>query len=163
MLAVRELRDVDARTFRDHVATVYEPVVMRGLVRDWPAVTAGLDSPAAAIHYLKQFDNGNPVDAILMRPETRGEIGYDDAMQGFNFVRNRLPVSTICEQLTRYGHFEVAPALAVQSALTDECLPGFASGNPLSVLASQVRPRIWFGNRVTVPAHFDESNNVACV
>ena len=35
--------------------------------------------------------------------------------------------------------------------------------NRLPVLDDAVAPRIWLGNRVTVPAHFDESNNVACV
>jgi hypothetical protein len=33
----------------------------------------------------------------------------------------------------------------------------------LEILESGVAPRIWIGNRITVPAHFDESDNVACV
>jgi cupin-like protein len=33
----------------------------------------------------------------------------------------------------------------------------------LPILDQAVAPRIWLGNRITVPAHFDESNNVACV
>ena len=37
-------------------------------------------------------------------------------MDGFNFVRNRLPVSAILEQLARYAQFEDPPSVAVQSA-----------------------------------------------
>jgi hypothetical protein len=98
-----------------------------------------------------------------MPPQVRGEIHYNPAMDGFNFARNRLPVSAIIEQLSRYALFEHAPAVAVQSALVDECLPGFTRENVLDVVDHAVPPRIWLGNRVTVPAHFDESDNVACV
>src|SRR5205823_281238 len=44
-----------------------------------------------------------------------------------------------------------------------DCLPGFAAQNRLALLPESVAPRLWLGNRVTVPAHFDESNNIACV
>ena len=33
----------------------------------------------------------------------------------------------------------------------------------MPILDAAVAPRIWLGNRVTVPAHFDESYNLACV
>ena len=33
----------------------------------------------------------------------------------------------------------------------------------MPLLDAAVAPRIWLGNRVTVPAHFDESFNLACV
>ena len=163
MQPVRELQDVDARRFRDEVASGYEPVVMRGLVASWPAVRSGRTSPAHISRYLAQFDNGRDVDAILLPPQACGEIGYDASMEGFNFVRNRLPVSAVIEQLSRYARFDKAPAVAVQSALIEECLPGFARENVLDILESGVAPRIWIGNRITVPAHFDESDNVACV
>jgi len=163
MQPIRELHGVDARTFSEQIEVAYEPVVMRGLVADWSAVHAGRSSPAHASRYVAQFDNGREVDAILMPPQARGEIQYDAAMDGFNFVRNRLPISAIIEQLSRYARFEQAPSVAVQSALIEECLPGFTRENALGILDPGVAPRIWLGNRITVPAHFDESNNVACV
>src|SRR5688572_32176993 len=98
-----------------------------------------------------------------MPPEARGRIAYNDSMDGFNFVRNRLPVTAILEQLARYAQFDEPPAVAVQSAPISDCLPGFATENRLPLLDVAVEPRIWIGNRVTVPAHFDESQNLACV
>lgn len=129
----------------------------------WPAVASALTSPAQLARYLAAFDSGRPVDAVLLPPEARGRIAYNDTMDGFNFVRNRLPVSAILEQLSRYALFEDPPSVAVQSALIAECLPGFAQENGLPLFGAAVAPRIWIGNRVTVPAHFDESENLACV
>jgi hypothetical protein len=160
---IREWHDVDQRTFREEIATRYAPAVLRGVARDWPAVRAALTSPAALCAYLAGFDSGSPVDAILMKPQARGRISYNDAMDGFNFAHNRLPVSAIIEQLSRYALFDEPPSVAVQSALVADCLPGFAAENRLSILDEAVAPRIWLGNRVTVPTHFDESSNVACV
>jgi len=160
---VPEWRDVDERTIREEILTRHRPAVLRGLVREWPAVQAALAAPANLARYLAAFDIGNPVDAILMPPEARGRIAYNEAMDGFNFVRNRLPVTAILEQLARYAQFEDPPAVAVQSAPLSDSLPGFAAENRLAVLDPAVEPRIWIGNRVTVPAHFDESQNLACV
>lgn len=160
---IEEWRGVDEKTFREEIATRYRPAVLRGLVSPWPAVQAALRSPAEASRYLTAFDSGHPVDAILMPPEARGRITYNDAMDGFNFARNRLTVSAIVEQLSRYALFEDPPSVAVQSALIPECLPGFVEDNRLPILDPAVAPRLWLGNRVTVPAHFDESDNVACV
>ena len=98
-----------------------------------------------------------------MPPQARGRIAYNDSMDGINFAHRRLPLSAIVEQLSRYALFDNPPSVAVQSALIPECLPGFAVENRLPVLDEAVAPRIWLGNRVTVPAHVDESNNVACV
>jgi hypothetical protein len=160
---IAEWHDVDQATFAREIATRYQPAVLRGVVAQWPAVRHGRESPVAFYRYLAGFDSGRPVDAILMRPEVHGRIGYDATLDGFNFARNRLPITTLVEQLARYGHFDDPPSLAVQSALVPDCLPGFQAENRLPLLPDSVAPRIWLGNRVTVPAHFDESSNVACV
>jgi hypothetical protein len=161
--AIPEWHGLDEEAIRAQVLAEYRPAVLRGLVQDWPAVKAARVSPAELARYLAAFDSGKAVDAILMPPEVRGRIAYDESMDGFNFVRNRLPVSAILEQLSRYAAFPQPPAVAVQSAPVADCLPGFALQNRLSLLDAAVAPRIWIGNRVTVPAHFDESENVACV
>ena len=153
---------LDDEAVRRDVIGSARPAILRGWVKAWPSVAAGRRSPAALVEYLRGFDNGAPVDAIMTPPEVEGRVFYDAAMNGFNFIRNRLPVSTIAEQVLRYSGFPRPPAVAVQSALIRDCLPGFAAQNPLSVLEG-VEPRIWFGNAITTPAHLDEWNNIGCV
>ena len=160
---IPEYHDVDARTFREAILSEYRPAVLRGMVKSWPAVQAALVSHAHIVRYLALLDSGKPVDAVLMPPQAGGRISYDDSMNGVNFVHKRLPLSGVVEQLSRYAMFDNPPSVAVQSALIPECLPGFTAENRLPILDEAVAPRIWLGNRVTVPAHVDESNNVACV
>jgi len=100
---------------------------------------------------------------LLTAPEIDGQIFYNDAMSGFNFLRNRLPLAAVAEQVLRYAAFPRSPAVAAQSALIRDCLPGFTAENSLSIVDDNVLPRIWLGNRITTPAHVDEWNNIGCV
>ena len=162
--AIPERHGVDERIFREEILQQRKPVVMRGLVRHWQAVAHGARSPAAVAGYLKGFDSGVPVNAIMTRPEVRGRIFYRDDMSGFNFVRNRLPISAVIDQLLRYAQGQgVPPSVAVQSALVPEALPGFEKENTMPVLDAAIAPRIWIGNTITVPAHVDDADNIACV
>ena len=161
--AIREFSGLDSATIRREVLLEKRPAILRGLVRDWPAVKQGLDSPAALVRYLNRFDSGKPVDALLTAPEIDGRIFYDEAMTGFNFLRNRLPLAAVAEQVLRYAQFPKSPAVAAQSALIRDCLPGFSAENVLSIVDANVLPRVWLGNRITTPTHVDEWNNIGCV
>jgi hypothetical protein len=163
LTAIRELSTLDDEVIRREVLASARPAVLRGLVNAWPAVGVGRRSPAAVVEYLRRFDNGALVDAIMTPPEVGGRVFYNEAMSGFNFVRNRLPIAAVAEQALRYGAFARAPAVAVQSALMRDCLPGFSAENPLSVIDSAVLPRIWLGTAITTPTHLDEWNNIGCV
>lgn len=159
---IREFAAFDDRIQREVIASA-QPAVLRGLVRDWPAVAAGRQSPTTLVEYLRRFDNGRPVDAIMSPPEVEGRIFYDADMTGFNFVRNRVALCAVAEQALRYSSFERAPAVAVQSALIGACLPGFSAQNRLSFLEEAIVPRIWLGTAITTPTHLDEWNNIGCV
>jgi cupin-like protein len=163
LTAIREFSTLDADAIRSEVIASGRPAVLRGLVNAWPAVAVGRRSPAAVVEYLRRFDNGGLVDAIMTPPEVGGRVFYNEAMSGFNFARNRLPITAVAEQVLRYGAFARAPAVAAQSALIRDCLPGFSAENPLSVLDSAVLPRIWLGTAITTPTHLDEWNNIGCV
>ena len=160
---IREFTELSDEAIRNDVIASGRPAVLRGLVRSWPAVKHALESRDEIVSYLRGLDNGTPVDAIMTAPEERGRVFYNAAMSGFNFVRNRLPLSTVAEQVLRYSAFPNPPAVAVQSALIRDCAPDFAAQNRLSFLSADVLPRIWLGNAITTPAHFDEWNNVGCV
>jgi hypothetical protein len=161
--AIRELETRDAGRIRREVLGGGEPAVLRGLVSDWPAVAAARASPGALLDYLRRFDSGAPVDAIMTPPEAAGRIFYRERLEGFNFVRNRLPLSAVAQQALRYAGHPQAPAVAVQSAPIRESLPGFVEANPLPVADPAAQPRIWLGNAVTTPTHLDEWYNIGCV
>jgi hypothetical protein len=160
---VKEYSDLSADEFRRDVLPERRPAILRGLVREWPAVREFLHSPEALVRYLKRHDSGAPVDALMTPPDVDGQIAYNDSMSGFNFHRNRLPLSEIAAQVLRYAQFPKPPAVAAQSALIRDCLPAFAAENPLALLDEKILPRIWLGNRITTPAHVDEWNNIGCV
>jgi hypothetical protein len=162
-LVIREFSALDAGTIRRDILPDKRPAVLRGFVSEWPAVTQGLVSPAALVRYLLHFDSGKSVDALLAAPEVDGQIFYNEAMTGFNFLRNRLPLAAVAEQALRYAQFPKSPAVAAQSALIRDCLPGFSDENRLNIVDDNVLPRIWLGNRITTPTHVDEWNNVGCV
>ena len=160
---IREFETRDTELIRLEVLESGEPAVLRGLVNDWPAVAAARTSPLALLEYLRRLDSGAPVDAIMTAPEIKGRIFYREALNGFNFVRNRLPLTAVAEHALRYADQSRAPAVAVQSALMRDCLPGFAAANPLPVTDPSAQPRIWLGNAVTTPTHLDEWFNIGCV
>jgi hypothetical protein len=160
---MKEYSGLSVDEIRRDVLPDKHPAILRGLVRDWQAVHEFLASPAALVRYLKRHDSGAPVDALMTPPEIEGEIFYNAAMSGFNFHRNRLPLSQIAAQVLRYAQFPKPPAVAAQSALIRDCLPAFEQENKLPLFDGTVLPRIWLGNRITTPTHVDEWNNVGCV
>jgi hypothetical protein len=163
MQPMKELHGVTREHFERDVAPAYEPVVLRGVVAQWPLVAQGCAGLEPCLRYLMSFDGGLPVDALLAKPEPTRAFGYRPGLDGFNFARDKRPYAALFEQLWRYSHFPDPPALAAQSALVAQALPGLAQANALPLLDAAVAPRIWIGNRATVPAHFDDSHNLACV
>jgi hypothetical protein len=161
--ALPEWQGLGARGFSEEILSRGEPAILRGFVRYWPSVARARQSPEAISAYLSAFDRGATVDALLMPPEVEGRIFYSEDLRGFNYLRSKRSVSAILEQVARYSHFPAAPAVALQSAPIAEALPGFELENPMPALDRGVHPRIWIGNRVTTPAHFDQSHNLACV
>ena len=165
------VEEYDARTPQGAQAFVLadvvagaRPVVIRGLCRDWPAVRRAQGSFDDFARMLAALDNGKPVDVLHMAPEHGGVVGYNAALDGFNYRHFKV---SLTEALTRLATYSRAagdtPGLALQSAPVADCAPGFIETHPMPCLPASVMPRLWIGNRVTTPAHFDASQNLAVV
>jgi hypothetical protein len=98
-----------------------------------------------------------------MPPSARGRIFYNANLDGFNYTSDAVTVGAVLERMAKYAALANPASIAVQSALIADCLPGFLEENRNPVLDRSIAPRIWIGNHVVTPAHFDESSNVACV
>lgn len=141
----------------------HQPVVLRGQVADWPLVQAARAGDDHVARELLSLSSNTLVDALLLAPQHRGRIFYGPEGEGFNFIRNRLPLDQLLEQVQRYARFDPAPAVAAQSAPVADCLPGFGAAHALDLVPRAATARLWLGTAIVTPAHFDESANIACV
>ena len=161
--AIEEVRLTGQAITLKEIVDREQPLVLRGLCRDWPIVALARQSDSAFAKGIAECDNGTPVDALLIAPGAQGVIGYNAAMDGFNYEHFRVSVTEVLQRLAAYSRRDDVRGLAMQSALILSCLPGLLETHSVPFLDPNVQPRLWMGNRVTTPAHFDSYHNIAVV
>lgn len=154
---------VDAATFSAEIAGGYHPVVLRGQVRDWPAVAAARQGTAAMAGYIAQFDQGRGVDVMIGQPAIEGRYFYTDDARGMNFARQDVPIAALLSELLRLADATRPPALYAGAAAAGEHLPGWAEANDIALPIPEATPRVWIGNATRIATHFDQSANLAAV
>lgn len=165
-LSVREIGRIDApgaEQFRDEIVEPCQPVVLRGLAADWPAVAAGHCGPEAFADYLARFATDIAVEVFFGAPEIAGKYYYGGRPDGFNFERRRMRFADALQAMLEACAAEGGPSAYVGSAPTELCLPGFAAQNTTAQLGPAVEPRIWLGTASNVSCHYDTLDNLACV
>ena len=154
---------IDLKTFREEILPAAKPVVLKGLVADWPIVRAGRESPRALADFIRGFDRGATVPIIECPVSSDGRLFYRDDMSGFNFERKVAGIGATLDRLLSLADEPQPITLFIESMPTDRHLPDFAARHPMPLLPPTVPPRIWLGNRVTVQTHYDLLENIACV
>jgi Cupin-like domain len=160
---IAETSDISAADLSDDVLASEQPLLIRGLVSDWPAVKHGLESNARIVDYLQGFDSGKAVTALHSPPEAAGRIFYNEDMTGFNFEFRRLALKEALQLAQSHVGLPSPPSLYVGSTNVDHWLPGFRKQNDLPVQHLDPLVSIWIGNRSRVAAHYDFPSNIACV
>ena len=146
--------------FLHDVVEPCRPVIIRGLVGDWPVVAAGT-SPGTLRGYLRQFDTGGEVEAFFGAPPIGGKYYYGDGLGGFNFERRRTGFGAALDAMVSALGRPGSESIYMGSLPVDDYLPGFAAQNPMPLVP--VPPRIWLGHASDISAHYDTADNLACV
>ncbi|WP_093536520.1 cupin-like domain-containing protein [Stenotrophomonas rhizophila] len=141
-----------------------EPVVLRGIARDWALVQAGLRSPQDALAYLRGFDAGLPVQYSFGGPEIEGRPFYNDDFTQLNFEVRRGLLTQVLDEIADTFDAPKPPTYYVASLLIERALPGFAQANDAGLAGQGIdaSASIWIGNRVTASCHYDTPDNLAC-
>jgi Cupin-like domain len=156
-------RDLRRERFQREIVESCQPVVLRGLVAEWPVVQAAQGNPARLKDYLAAFDAGTRVEAYLGSPAIEGKYYYGRELKGFNFERRMMKMLDALQLMMDSLARADAPSIYVGSVPTGDSLPGFAASNPMPLLGQGVGPRIWLGTRSNVSCHHDTFDNIACV
>jgi hypothetical protein len=155
-------RGVDLKAFREEVLPAAQPVVLKDLVADWPAVRAAKVSPRAFADEIRQYDIGKPIIVIDLPRETDGRMFYRDDLSGMNFTRNAGRIGETLDRLLSIADDPQAATVFIESMRVDDFMPEFAVAHVNPLLDATTRPRIWLGNRIKVQTHYDLQYNIAC-
>ncbi|MFC1720302.1 cupin-like domain-containing protein, partial [Pseudomonadota bacterium] len=149
----------------DELMAAEQPLILKGLVRDWPLTATG--SPLDAVNYLKSFYQGRPVTAFIAQPEYKGRFGYTADVTQLDFESDQGQLDEYLDIVIALLEEDEAPTFYIGSTDVDTFLPGFRAENDLVLNhpmfeANPPMVGAWIGNRSTALAHYDMSNNIAC-
>lgn len=161
--SVREVEGVTRERFENEVTATAEPVVMRGLVRHWPMVAAGLESNAALSKYLTGFDSGAAIGVMAGPPSIDGRLFYKEDHRSLNFQKRETPFTAALQAILAAGAQPSRPTIYISGASTAKHWPNLMLENPLALLPDTVIARLWIGTEATVGPHNDDPENIACV
>lgn len=142
--------------------TARQPVILKGLVADWPAVKAGCVSDDNLDSYLRQFYQGQPVRSYRGPAAIRGHYFYNDDLNSLNFKQIQSRFDSVLDDIRQHADEPQPPAFYMGSTTLDHCLPGFRADNDLTLSPLAPLVSLWVGNQSRIPAHYDVPDNIAC-
>ncbi len=151
----------DPDSFLKDIVGSCAPVVIRGLVADWPVVRAAR-SPGGLLAYLGAMATQTPINIFVGPPGIGGRYYYNDDLTGFNFTQENLPFAAALDRVLHPVNDDEARAY-LGSVPTPGYAPQFAADNPMTLVGAGIAPRLWLGHAAQVACHYDTLDNLACV
>ena len=161
--SIQEIAGATNKSLTSELLCSTTPVVLRGLIKDWPLVTQANMSNHAAQNYLRKHYNQNKIRTFLADAEHQGRFFYNDDLSGFNFTPTTTTFDKVLDDLAEYEHLLNPPGLYMGSTSVDHILPNFRHDNDLPLLVDNPLVSVWVGNQSRIAAHYDVTDNIACV
>lgn len=162
-LATIDVREDCAGAIPADVIGGDHPVLLKGLVKDWPAVSGCGDSIESAGRYLSKYWVERPVTAYVGAPEIEGRFFYNEDFTGFNFQATSAPLTHVLQKMIEERGSGAERAIYVGSTPVDHWLPGFREANDIDLPFDSALASFWLGTRTRISAHYDFPDNMACV
>ncbi|MBV2128563.1 cupin-like domain-containing protein [Arsukibacterium indicum] len=159
---IAEFSTISAAHFFEQIAPAQQPIVLRGFAKDWPIVAAANKSPADFVAYLTQFYTGKKAKMVVAPPSANKRFYYNDDLTDINYLSGEERVDLFLGRLLELVERDLYPAISMQNAVISDILPGLVNENRSDFFAN-LEPRLWIGNEGIVSAHYDGSDNIACV
>ena len=165
--SVREISGLGPDSVPAEILCSAEPLLLKGMLAEWPVVKAAKTSAQAADLYIREFYQGATVGAFFGAIGGGGRVFYNQDLTGFNFQRVMTKLDAVLNKIQQHSYEDQPPAFYVGSTTVDTCLPGFRAENDIDfgdIGFGDIDPlaSIWLGNRTRVAAHYDVPDNIAC-
>jgi hypothetical protein len=163
MAKVKEIAYCTPDDIPQDVLSSNEPIILKGLVDNWPIVKAANKSAQKAAKYLSKYYQGMTVGLGYSDKVNNGRFFYNNDYSGFNFTKKAALLDDVLSQLIKSLDDKNADSFYVGSTHVDKLLPHFREENDLGSL-SELKPLVslWLGNKSRIAAHYDMPCNIAC-
>lgn len=138
-----------------------EPFVVRGLVRDWPLVEAGLKSARDARQHILSKAHNVPFTVSIGEPGGGERLFYNDDWN-MNFRTAKGKLADIFRGYDDNEGLADPPVIYLASVDMKVFFDGLVEANPSPVAQRQPLESIWIGGRTRIAAHNDFPDNLAC-
>lgn len=160
--SVREISGLSPDSLPAEILCSPEPLLLKGMLAEWPIVKAAKTSPQAADLYIREFYQDATVGAFFGAAGDGGRVFYNRDLTGFNFQRVMTKLDAVLNKIQQHSYEDQPPAVYVGSTTVETCLPGFRAENDIDFGDIDPLASIWLGNRTRVAAHYDVPDNIAC-
>ena len=159
---IPKYHDLSPQQFFEEMAPEQKPIVIQGFAKHWPLISVAKKAPGDFVSYLLRFYMGKKARIFVAPPYANKRFYYNDDLTDVNYISGEERVDLFLGRLLELMGREVYPAISMQNSLLSDLLPGLVEENQ-SEYFPDVEPRLWVGNEGIVSAHYDGSDNVACV
>jgi hypothetical protein len=155
----------------DELFSGNQPVILKGLVKDWPLVKAGQGSPQQSVQQvmtqLERHYNKRPMLVYKAPSEIKARFGYNKTCTGFNFISERTTIPEVFNAIRSQLNQDEHDYLYINSLRFDEGFPELNQNNKLAFdhpefINNHPVAKIWLGTESVAAAHYDQPKNIAC-
>ena len=103
-IVVKVLEGITPQTIPyDELFSHNQPIILKGIVKDWPLVKAGQESAQqpsnTVMAQLEQHYNKRPLLVYKAPAENKARFGYNKSCTGFNFSSNRSTITDVFDAI----------------------------------------------------------------
>jgi len=160
---IEQISGLEPGDIPDEILSATEPLLLKGMVDDWPASQAGKSGKVEILRYLQRFCKNKEIVIFKGDPDIEGRFFYNEDISGFNFSRANTTFEYMLNLFNTLAGDAGEPSYYIGSTAVDVGLPGFRAENDLALPGLNPLVSIWMGNKTRIAAHFDNPNNIACV
>lgn len=144
-----------------------KPVIIKGLVNNWPLVKEGKASSLKVMDQLESNQSGRPLIVYKGAPQIRARFGYNDSCTGFNYDSQQSTITDVFGMIRSQFADNEHDYYYINSLRLDEGFPSLSQTHKLCFDHSEFNQnqpvaKIWLGTESVAAAHFDQPKNIAC-
>ena len=159
----KKIEEIDSAEFSLDILKSNHPIVIRGIVSDWPIVKKSSDSIEKISEYLLYFYESDRIIAFASKSEAGNKFTYGKNNNQMSFEQLESTLDLVLDTINQSQNLSNPATIYMGSTTLDYVLPGFDNDNNFFIGDVNPLKSIWVGNQTIVPPHFDVPDNIAFV